>query len=48
MTLSLAAGARAILIGGEPLEGEILMWWNFVGDKQGRDRRGASGLGGWK
>lgn len=31
LTLSLAAGARAILIGGEPLEDEILMWWNFVG-----------------
>ncbi len=24
-------GARLILIGGEPFEEEILMWWNFVG-----------------
>jgi redox-sensitive bicupin YhaK (pirin superfamily) len=31
LMLSLVPGARAILIGGEPLEDEILMWWNFVG-----------------
>ncbi|BES72238.1 pirin family protein [Marinobacter nanhaiticus D15-8W] len=24
-------GGRAILLGGEPVEDEILMWWNFVG-----------------
>ena len=25
-----AAGARCLLLGGEPFEEEILMWWNFV------------------
>lgn len=25
------AGARAILIGGEPFAEELVMWWNFVG-----------------
>ncbi|MBD3896294.1 pirin family protein [Halomonas sp. ML-15] len=25
------AGSRAILIGGEPLAEEVLIWWNFVG-----------------
>lgn len=24
-------GGRVLLIGGTPLEGEMLMWWNFVG-----------------
>ncbi len=24
-------GARAVLLGGEPFEEEIVMWWNFVG-----------------
>ncbi|MBB3139961.1 pirin family protein [Halomonas organivorans] len=31
VTLALSAGGRAILIGGEPLGEEILIWWNFVG-----------------
>jgi len=26
-----AAGARIVLLGGVPLEEEIVMWWNFVG-----------------
>ncbi|WP_434614002.1 pirin family protein [Arthrobacter sp. A5] len=26
-----AEGARFLLIGGEPFEEELLMWWNFVG-----------------
>ncbi len=26
-----AAGARILLLGGEPFEEEIVMWWNFVG-----------------
>jgi quercetin 2,3-dioxygenase len=26
-----ADGARCLLLGGEPFEEEILMWWNFVG-----------------
>jgi hypothetical protein len=34
ITLDLAPDSRAILLGGEPLEEEIFMWWNFVG----RDR----------
>ena len=25
------AGARVLLLGGEPFEEEIVMWWNFVG-----------------
>jgi redox-sensitive bicupin YhaK (pirin superfamily) len=25
------AGARVVLLGGEPLDEEIVMWWNFVG-----------------
>ncbi|RCV87308.1 pirin family protein [Billgrantia montanilacus] len=29
--LSMSAGGRAILIGGEPLGEEVLIWWNFVG-----------------
>lgn len=24
-------GARAVLLGGEPFEEDVLMWWNFVG-----------------
>ncbi|TLF52775.1 pirin family protein [Halomonas urmiana] len=31
VTLTLPAGGRAILVGGEPLGEEILVWWNFVG-----------------
>ncbi|MES3676819.1 pirin family protein [Halomonas elongata] len=31
VTLSLPAGGHAILVGGEPLGEEILIWWNFVG-----------------
>ncbi|SFT88522.1 pirin family protein [Halomonas saccharevitans] len=31
VTLSLPDGGRAILVGGEPLGEEILIWWNFVG-----------------
>lgn len=27
-----AAGARLVLIGGEPLHEEFVMWWNFIGD----------------
>lgn len=34
LTLSSAAGFRAILIGGEPLQEQLLMWWNFVGRTQ--------------
>ncbi|MCG8927095.1 pirin family protein [Lentzea sp. CC55] len=31
LTLSSAAGARIVLLGGEPFGEEIVMWWNFVG-----------------
>ncbi len=30
MTLSSPAGARVLLVGGEPFPEAILMWWNFV------------------
>ncbi len=29
--VTLSAGTRLLLLGGEPLGEEILMWWNFVG-----------------
>jgi redox-sensitive bicupin YhaK (pirin superfamily) len=28
--LTLRAGSRALLIGGEPFEHQVVMWWNFV------------------
>lgn len=31
LRLRLAPGSRAIVLGGEPCRGEILIWWNFVG-----------------
>lgn len=31
VTLDLPQAARVILVGGEPLDEEILIWWNFVG-----------------
>lgn len=31
-----AAGARLVLIGGEPLDGRRLMWWNFVSTRKER------------
>ncbi|WP_338750686.1 pirin family protein [Janibacter alittae] len=31
ITLRSAAGARLLVIGGEPLGERIVMWWNFVG-----------------
>lgn len=31
LALQLAAGTRAILIGGEPFDEDITIWWNFVG-----------------
>ncbi|OIN08954.1 pirin family protein [Oceanisphaera psychrotolerans] len=35
MTITLAPGSRVLLVGGEPLNEEIFVWWNFVGhDKQ--------------
>ncbi|MBL1376976.1 pirin family protein [Zobellella iuensis] len=31
LTLTLAPGARVLLVGGEPLDEDIYIWWNFVG-----------------
>ncbi|MBN8440108.1 MAG: pirin family protein [Thauera sp.] len=31
LLLSLAAGTRVLLLGGEPFDEAVLMWWNFVG-----------------
>lgn len=31
LDLQLSADSRILLIGGEPLKQDILMWWNFVG-----------------
>lgn len=31
MALELDAGSRVLLLGGEPLGEDILVWWNFVG-----------------
>ena len=35
MTLAAAAGARLFLLGGEPLDQPVVMWWNFVGTAPG-------------
>lgn len=32
--LQLEANSRVILVGGEPFESPILLWWNFVGREQ--------------
>ncbi|MET8160510.1 pirin family protein [Sphaerisporangium sp. NPDC005289] len=34
IALASAGQGRALLLGGEPFEEEILMWWNFVGRDQ--------------
>jgi redox-sensitive bicupin YhaK (pirin superfamily) len=31
LAVSSAAGARLVLIGGEPFADDLVMWWNFVG-----------------
>ena len=31
--------ARVLLLGGEPFDEQIVMWWNFVGRRPRRDRR---------
>lgn len=33
--VDLAPGTRLLLIGGEPLDEEIVIWWNFVGRSKG-------------
>lgn len=52
LKVSATAGSRLLLLGGEPLAEEVLIWWNFVGHsreeiilaqddwEQGRDRFG--------
>jgi redox-sensitive bicupin YhaK (pirin superfamily) len=36
VTLASAAGARLVLIGGEPLDGPRHLWWNFVSSSRER------------
>ena len=35
LTIRSAGGARLVLIGGEPLGEQIVMWWNFIGRDHG-------------
>lgn len=39
LTLAAADGARAVLLGGAPLDGERHIWWNFVSSDPGRIER---------
>jgi redox-sensitive bicupin YhaK (pirin superfamily) len=39
LTLTSASGARVLLLGGEPLGEQIVMWWNFVGRTDEEIRR---------
>ena len=34
VSVELDAGSRVLLLGGEPFESPILLWWNFVGRTQ--------------
>jgi redox-sensitive bicupin YhaK (pirin superfamily) len=43
--VSSASGGRVVLIGGEPLDGRRLMWWNFVST---RKERIAAAAADWK
>jgi len=36
LVLTLSAGSRIMLLGGEPLGQPVLLWWNFVGRDQER------------
>jgi redox-sensitive bicupin YhaK (pirin superfamily) len=36
-----AVGARAVLIGGEPLDAPRHLWWNFVSSREGRIQQAA-------
>ncbi|MFN2644816.1 MAG: pirin family protein [Burkholderiales bacterium] len=40
--ISAAAEARVLLLGGEPLEGERFLWWNFVSSRAERIARAAA------
>lgn len=35
IALTLESGTRILLLGGEPLNEDILIWWNFVGHSKG-------------
>ena len=37
--ISASAGARVIVLGGAPVDGERLIWWNFVNSDAGRIER---------
>jgi redox-sensitive bicupin YhaK (pirin superfamily) len=39
--VSAPARARALLLAGEPLDGERFLWWNFVASTRGRIARAA-------
>ena len=41
VVLSSAEGARVVLFGGEPLDGERTLWWNFVSSRKPRIARAA-------
>ena len=34
ISIEMHQGARILLLGGEPFESAILLWWNFVGRTQ--------------
>ena len=34
VTIQASAGAHVMLLGGEPLAQEIIIWWNFVSSNQ--------------
>lgn len=34
LSLSLSAGSRVIVLGGEPYTEELVLWWNFVGENK--------------
>ena len=36
LTINLAAGGKALLLGGKPFVQPVLMWWNFIGFSKGR------------
>src|SRR5204863_6242390 len=40
--VSARTGARVLILGGEPLDGERYLWWNFVSSRKERIARAAS------
>ena len=47
LILTLSAGSRIMLLGGEPLGQPVLLWWNFVGRDQERLNQAASDWQQW-